>query len=80
MSTACFVQVALPVPLPQLFDYLPPYEGSPPRAGARVLVPFGRRRLVGVVTGVSEHSDVPQDKLLPVDQVLDIAGPILDPG
>jgi primosomal protein N' (replication factor Y) len=78
MSTACFVQVALPVPLPQLFDYLPPYEGSPPRAGARVLVPFGRRRLVGVVTGVSEHSDVPQDKLLPVDQVLDIAGPILD--
>ena len=78
MSTACFVQVALPVPLPQLFDYLPPREGPPPRAGTRVLVPFGRRQLVGVVTGLSVHSNVPADKLLPVDEVLDGAGPILD--
>jgi primosomal protein N' (replication factor Y) len=78
MSAACFVQVALPVPLPQLFDYLPPRDGSPPRPGTRVLVPFGRRQLVGVVTALSEHSGVPQGRLLPVDKVLDGAGPILD--
>jgi len=42
-------RVAVPVPLPQLFDYLPvPGQALPPR-GSRVLVPFGKRRLVGLV-------------------------------
>ncbi|MCD9032722.1 primosomal protein N' [Luteimonas sp. Y-2-2-4F] len=47
------LRVALPVPLPRLFDYRPP-DGGPAGAGdvgRRVRVPFGTRELVGVVTG-----------------------------
>ncbi|MFD1299234.1 primosomal protein N', partial [Lysobacter gummosus] len=55
-------RVALPLPLPRLFDYLPPPgdAGSDP-VGARVQVPFGRRELVGVVaeTGAPEHDTDP---------------------
>ncbi|WP_040941931.1 primosomal protein N' [Xanthomonas campestris] len=46
------LRVALPVPLPQLFDYLPPQDtdvDGPDRVGCRVRVPFGPRELVGVV-------------------------------
>ncbi|EIM02888.1 hypothetical protein, partial [Rhodanobacter sp. 115] len=35
------LRVALPVPLPSLFDYLPPATGQAV-PGSRVLVPFGR--------------------------------------
>jgi primosomal protein N' (replication factor Y) len=54
------LRIALPVPLPQLFDYQPP-DGSPsPTAadvGRRVRVPFGTRELVGVVEGVGQVED-----------------------
>ncbi|MCX7564522.1 primosomal protein N' [Xanthomonadaceae bacterium XH05] len=40
-------RIALPLPLPRLFDYLPPIGASCPAAGARVRVPFGQRTLVG---------------------------------
>jgi len=48
------LQVALPVPLPRLFDYLPPegLEATPDLVGHRVRVPFGNRELAGVVLGV----------------------------
>jgi len=72
------IQVALPVPLPRLFDYLPPPHGPAPGPGARVLVPFGRRRLVGVVTGHCEESDLPADRLLPIGEVLDPGEALLD--
>ncbi|MBJ7517739.1 MAG: DEAD/DEAH box helicase family protein, partial [Stenotrophomonas sp.] len=44
------LRIALPVPLPQLFDYLPP-DGAAPEAvvGCRIRVPFGPRELVGLV-------------------------------
>ncbi len=47
-------QVALPLPLPQPFDYLPAKGAGPADGtiGCRVRVPFGNRELVGVVTGV----------------------------
>ncbi len=63
-------QVALPLPLPQLFDYAPP-PADPGRddagaaaegddaIGTRVRVPFGNRELVGVVTGTAP---VPEDE------------------
>ncbi|WP_449465615.1 primosomal protein N' [Stenotrophomonas humi] len=54
------LRIALPVPLPQLFDYLPP-AGSPPPAsgdvGRRLRVPFGPRELVGVVEGIGQAGD-----------------------
>ncbi|MGY0633827.1 primosomal protein N' [Luteimonas sp. A478] len=47
------LQVALPVPLPRLFDYLPPdgHAASPQDVGRRIRVPFGQRELVGIVEG-----------------------------
>ncbi|MGN7727321.1 primosomal protein N' [Luteimonas sp. 22616] len=48
------LQVALPLPLPRLFDYRAPagLAATPALAGCRVRVPFGPRELVGVVAGV----------------------------
>ena len=54
------LRVALPVPLPQLFDYLPPATGPAPTAadvGRRVRVLFGPRELVGVVEGIGQAED-----------------------
>jgi len=49
------VGVALPLPIHSTFSYRVP-EGSPlPERGARVLVPFGRRRVIGMVTGPGEN-------------------------
>lgn len=53
---ASTLRVALPVPLPQLFDYLAP-GGTPPSpadVGRRLLVPFGNRELVGVVAALGD--------------------------
>jgi primosomal protein N' (replication factor Y) len=46
--TANCVEVAVPTPLPQTFTYRSP---APIAAGSRVLVPFGRRKVVGVALG-----------------------------
>ena len=54
--SAC--QVALPVPLARLFDYLPAASMTPGEAvGCRVRVPFGNRELVGVVASAGPASD-----------------------
>ena len=49
------LSVALPVPLPRLFDYLPPdgVDATSILAGQRLRVPFGQRELVGIVAGHS---------------------------
>ncbi|WP_219541788.1 primosomal protein N' [Klebsiella michiganensis] len=62
--------VALPIPLPRTFDYLLP-EGMPVKAGCRVRVPFGKQERIGIVTAVSERSELPLDELKPVAEVLD---------
>jgi len=46
------LQVALPVPLPRLFDYRAPAPVGPSDVGRRVRVPFGPRTLVGIVASV----------------------------
>ena len=58
-------QVALALPFADSYDYLIP-AGQTPVPGQRCLVPFGPRRLWGVVTGVKETSDVPHGKLKPL--------------
>lgn len=62
-STKPVLRVALPLPLRQLFDYLPAEDGTTPLAGQRVVVPFGSRKLVGVIVEVSNRSELPLDKL-----------------
>ena len=71
------LQVALPVPLPRLFDYLPPIgqAASPSDVGKRVSVMFGNRALTGFVAGVGPPADPGLD-LRPADALLD-AAPLL---
>ena len=45
------VEVALPLPLQSTFTYRVPGGASLPGRGVRVLVPFGPRRVIGLVTG-----------------------------
>ena len=49
-----FVEVALPVPLHRLFTYRVPAKFGALRPGMRVAVPFGPRRLPGIVVRVCE--------------------------
>lgn len=65
------LQVALPVPLYAVFDYYCPVTMSLACVGARVRVPFGGRKLVGVVTAHLESSAIAANKLKPIIEVLD---------
>ncbi|MBS0395516.1 MAG: primosomal protein N', partial [Proteobacteria bacterium] len=74
------LRVALDTPLRTLFDYRPPPEGSggPLVPGVRVAVPFGRRRMVGVLVELAEASALPAARLRAAIAVLD-PEPVLDP-
>lgn len=56
-----FADVLLPVPMRQVFTYRVPFElNAHMRSGLRVLVPFGKNKLLtGLVTNVHEH--IPQN-------------------
>jgi len=71
VSMPAVVRVALPVPLARLFDYLPPAGGVP--VGSRVLVPFGRKKMVGVVVTSGAEAAVAGARLKAVLAVLDEA-------
>jgi primosomal protein N' (replication factor Y) len=62
------LRVALDVPLDTLFDYSAEGSGEIP-VGSRVLVSFGRRKMVGVVAEVAGHSDLPPARIKPVQHV-----------
>ena len=46
------LRVAVPVPLPRLFDYALAPGMATPQPGARVVIEFGRRKVVGIVIDV----------------------------
>lgn len=55
-----FVEVALPVPLRQTFTYrIPAGIRELVRPGARILVPFGRRQLIGYAAAL--HAELPPE-------------------
>src|SRR6516165_8747992 len=73
-----YCNIALPVPLRTTFTYLVP-EGlrGQVQAGSRVLVPFRKKSLVGVVVEMTE--DAPEGtRIRDVSRVLDLA-PALTP-
>ncbi|MDP9065866.1 MAG: primosomal protein N' [Pseudomonadota bacterium] len=74
------LQVALDTPLRRVFDYALPACAADdlPTPGVRVVVPFGRRRLIGVVVGLATGSSVPASKLRGALETLD-RQPIFDP-
>ncbi len=72
LTKTVILRIALDTPLRRLFDYLPSgEEESLPSQGARVRVPFGRQRLVGVVHSHAESSEVPREKLKPILETID---------
>lgn len=69
------VQVALPIPMRQVFDYL--HDGDVPQPGMRVKVPFGSRTLIGIALGSVPESSMQEDKLKGLIEVIDSA-PVVD--
>ncbi len=63
--SAHILKIALDVPLDSQFDYLD--GGFDVAVGQRVIVSFGRRRQIGLVVGRTQASDIPQDKLKPIE-------------
>ncbi|MBI2688010.1 MAG: primosomal protein N' [Acidobacteria bacterium] len=65
-----FCDVSLPVPLDQAFTYaLPASLQQRVKAGARVVVAFGTRKLTGVVLAV--HTQAPRVRARPVEKLID---------
>lgn len=57
-SPPVYCEVALPKPLLRTFTYrLPPELGGAARPGARVLVPFGRRKLIGCIDTLARRTE-----------------------
>jgi primosomal protein N' (replication factor Y) (superfamily II helicase) len=74
------LKVALDTPLRHLFDYRAPADHDPAtlRPGMRVEVPFGRRRLVGLIIELAASSELPAARLRAAGALLD-SEPVLDP-
>jgi primosomal protein N' (replication factor Y) len=71
-----YCDVSLPVPMEQAFTYkLPLTLRHRVEVGCRVLVPFGKRQLAGVV--IAAHNDPPQGAVREALQLLD-EEPVLD--
>ena len=66
------IEVAIPVPLAKTFDYLSDHRLN---AGVRVKVPFGRKKVIGIVLGSKDKSEF--EKLKSVEEIID-ESPILD--
>jgi primosomal protein N' (replication factor Y) len=71
------VEIAVPLPLHDSWTYAVPEALADSVAlGARVKVPFGRRKLIGYVVGFPESTKL--DKLKDLAEVLDVP-PLLTP-
>ncbi len=67
-----YVSVAVPTPLRQTFQYRVPREQSV-EIGWRVRVPFGNRRVVGIVTSLDAEPHIESKKIREIAEVLDPA-------
>ena len=82
MSGNCLAEIlriAVDVPLRTLFDYRAPAGIASDRLqpGVRLWVPFGRRRVVGVLVGTRAGSEVPDSRLKAAIALID-EEPVLD--
>lgn len=73
MSAIVTLEIAVPVPLPQNFEYLLPqgHQGPTPEPGVRVKVPFGKREIIGILVAVNQQTKFTQSKLKPAIEFLD---------
>jgi primosomal protein N' (replication factor Y) (superfamily II helicase) len=59
------------------FDYRLPHElRGEVTVGSMLVVPFGRREILGVVTGLADSSEVSEEKLLPPLRALELGVPV----
>jgi primosomal protein N' (replication factor Y) len=59
------------------FDYRLPQElRGEVTIGSMLVVPFGRREILGVVTALADHSEISEEKLLPPLRALELGVPI----
>src|SRR5277367_1493975 len=60
------------------FDYRLPEEmrGGVVDVGSMLVVPFGRREILGVVVGLSDSSDIAEEKLLAPLRALELGVPV----
>ena len=58
-ARSVFVEVAVPLPIDHPFTYrVPPGEEARARIGVRVRVPFGRRKVTGLITALADGSSL----------------------
>jgi primosomal protein N' len=69
------VRVAIPVPLPQLFDYLAE-DATSADIGRRVRVPFGRGEKSGLILALPETAGIDPARLKPVIHIPRDAPPL----
>ena len=74
MTSSLFVKVIVDAPLPEL-DYMLG-DNPVPQKGDRVLVPLGKRKTVGIVTGVSETTQLETGRLRSVIRVFNEVAPL----
>lgn len=67
------LQVAIPSPLRHTFDYLLPINSKSDviSPGARVLIPFGKQEIIGLVLQITNTSKIDSNKLKPIITILD---------
>jgi len=65
-----YAEVALPVPIDHTFTYIVPDELAYDKViGMRVLVPFGKRKLTGIVVNFKERTEI--EELKSIEDILD---------
>ena len=74
------LRIAVPSPLFRPFDYLPPapVDMQTLQPGIRIRVPFGRRKIVGILLEVRSESDIDRTRLKPALAILDTE-PLISP-
>ena len=67
-SSDKYVQVAIPVPMRQLFTYKLPEKlnTNAIKLGERVIVPFGSRQVVAIVLAIDEETEYDTEKIKPI--------------
>ncbi len=80
VNSLLLLQIAAPVPLRRLFDYLPPIncDAQQLQPGIRIRIPFGRRTLTGIFIGLTQTASVPTNKLRTALEILDTE-PVIPP-
>jgi len=71
MTQKKFVQVAIDTPLRKVFDYRIPTHIQEVKIGQRVLVPFAKRKVVGIVVDLIQQSSIDPKRIKSIHSMLD---------